>query len=424
MSIIIQNNINVKHYVAGVFFPGGMKVALTSPVNDPGPSGPQGESASAIFISDDFSIADGDPTGDVRITSWGVYPKKANDTPLYELCNVDSYSPEDSVLNLINRHISASDPCRASLLDSYYEFLDRNKSLPDSEREFYLGIFKAYIEAKAVKKAISILSCGSRVGMMECEHCGYSHNIRYNCKLRICPRCSAIRAAELVAKYQPYLESLDPSRVRCITLTMKNVKCLISGVSKIRRAFVKLLHRKYYKKLVDGGLYHIEVTLDSEGLWHIHIHAIIVGGYIPQDRLSKDWEDVTKEKVKAKKSKDVVGEQNSLGDDLDVEGSPVVWIERKEVRATLKYCMKHLLKKMKLNDNWTPEKLVEYEMALSDVRLVQPFGCFLDVPKKSKEFFKCPRCGWVLWKITDITGKVVKSSLDRLLRDYRKNKSP
>ena len=139
-----------------------------------------------------------------------------------------------------------------------------------------------------------------------------------------------------------------------------------------------------------------------------HIHCIIVGGYIPQDTLSDDWADVTRNK-----------------DDKEDTGSPVVWIERKDVKATLKYCMKHLLKKMKLNDNWTPDKLVEYEMALTDIRLVQPFGCFLGVLKDyKKKPFECPKCGWVLWKITDESGKVVKSSLNGMLRDYRKNKSP
>jgi len=266
--------------------------------------------------------------------------------------------------------------------------------------------FKAFIKAGAIGKAIRFLTCGTKIATMECEHCGYKHPISYNCKLRICPRCASVRAFELVEKYQPYLESLNPKRVRCITLTMKNVAHLAEGKEKIRRCFIKLLHRKYYKELIDGSLYHIEVTLDEIGFWHIHIHAIIVGGYIPQAKLSDDWQSITK-------------------DDENKEGSPVVWIERKDVKATLKYCMKHLLKKMKLNDNWTPDKLVEYEMALANARLVQPTGCFLGLLKHyKKKPFECPQCGWILWKITDESGKVIKSSLDSMIYDYRKNRFP
>lgn len=333
-------------------------------------------------------------------SSCGAISDKLNVPSAEEFCNLDSHSPDDSVLQFIHRHISASDVERKVLCDTYLAFLDSHCLVSETEFAFYIGIFIAFIEAGKIGKAVRFLTCGTKVATMECEHCGYKHPVSYNCKLRICSRCSRIRASECVKKYQTYINSLNPDSVRCLTLTMKNVTDLEDGVSKIRKHFVKLLHRKYYKGLIDGGLYHIEVTLNADSSYHVHLHCIVVGGYIPQKRLSDDWEFIT-------------------GDSM------VVWVERKDVTATLKYCLKHLLKKMKLSDNWTPSKLVEYEIALTDVRLIQPFGCFLGVLKGyKKEPFKCPVCGWVLWRITDESGKVVRSELGSMLYDYRRGKSP
>jgi hypothetical protein len=94
--------------------------------------------------------------------------------------------------------------------------------------------------------------------------------------------------------------------------------------------------------------------------------------------------------------------------------------------------MKHLLKKMKVNDNWTSDKLVEYEIVLADVRLVQPFGCLLNLkdefgikrfPDYEKKPFECPVCGESIWCLK-LSGEIIFSPLSRMLREYDKIKSP
>ena len=311
-----------------------------------------------------------------------------------------------SLLNLINRQMSASGVfISETIQNSFLKFLKNSVSMSDTDIEFRIGIALSFIKAGAIDKADSFLMCGSDVATMDCESCGYQHPVSYNCKLRICPRCSRVRASKQVAKYQSYLESLDHRKVRCIVLTVKNVKCLASGYSKLRRCFVNLCHRKYYKERINGSVYHMESTVGKDGFWHVHLHCVCYGSYIPQDTLSKDWESIT-------------------GKEFG-EGSPVVWIERKRGQATLKYCLKHLFKKIKLNDNWTYEKLVEYEIASANVRLIQPSGCFLGVLKDYKEKpFECPRCGESVWRITSLSGKTIFSPLASMLREYDKVKSP
>jgi hypothetical protein len=393
MSILSYNNINVKNE-ANVFSPGEMKFALQG-CNKIGLSGPP-------YGDGGKHISKGLPSN----TSWAVLSEKpnlSNQDNVAFLDNLpDGFLSED-LLNLINRQMSAfdvsidvpvSEPVQSSFL-----------KCPYIDLKFRIGIALAYVKAGVNDKADTILSCGLGVATMNCESCGYQHPVSYNCKLRICPRCSRIRASELTAKYQSYLESLNPDRVRCITLTLKNVKCLESGVSKIRRCFDRLRHQKSYKKSIKGGLYHIEATVGDDGLWHVHIHCIVVGDYIRHKKLSKDWKSIT-------------GKEFGIG-------SHSVFIERKKPKATLTYCMKHLLKKMKINDNWTFDKLVEYEMALTNVRLVQPFGCFLGVLKDyEKKPFECPRCHESIWSLTKLSGEIIFSPLNRMLREYDKIKSP
>ena len=330
-------------------------------------------------------------------------PNSLNVTFLDNLPN--GFLSED-LLNLINRQMSASGVfISETIQNSFLKFLKNSVSMSDTDIEFRIGIALSFIKAGAIDKADSFLMCGSDVATMDCESCGYQHPVSYNCKLRICPRCSRVRASKQVAKYQSYLESLDHRKVRCIVLTVKNVKCLASGYSKLRRCFVNLCHRKYYKERINGSVYHMESTVGKNGFWHVHLHCVCYGSYIPQDTLSKDWESIT-------------------GKEFG-EGSPVVWIERKRGQATLKYCLKHLFKKIKLNDNWTYEKLVEYEIASANVRLIQPSGCFLGVLKDYEEKpFECPRCGESMWRITSLSGETIFSPLSRMLREYNKIKLP
>jgi hypothetical protein len=389
ISILSYNNINVNNK-AGVFPLAEEDKALLG----------SNLSASASSVGGNASAPSYVPLGlSFPSESQSDKPTVLNSSNLAFLDSLSNGFLSDSLLYLIDRQMSAFDvPVPETVQNSFLK-------CPYIDIKFRIGIALAYIKAGMNDKADTLLSCGLGVATMNCESCGYQHPVSYNCKLRICPRCSRIRASELVAKYQPYLESLNPKRVRCITLTIKNVECLESGVSKIRRCFVKLLHRKDYKKWIKGGLYHIEATVGNDGLWHVHIHCIVVGSFIRYKRLSKDWSSITGL------------EFSSCSWD--------VWIEQKKAEATLKYCMKHLLKKMKVNDNWTPDKLVEYEMALTNVRLVQPFGCFLGVLKDyEKKPFECPRCHESIWRITSLSGETIFSPLSRMLCEYDKIKSP
>jgi len=259
-------------------------------------------------------------------------------------------------------------------------------------------VYQAFIEAGVLDKAESFIHCGEDVYTLECCQCGYRHTVRYNCKLRICPRCASVKVSVLMDKYLPYVEGLNPDNVRRIDLTIKNVEDLKQGVDKVRDSFTKLRRRDYYKRRIQGGIYGIEANPGKDGKWNVHLHFLYYGSYIPQSRLSDDWKDIT-------------------GD------SPVVWISRpRNSEKALWYVVKYVTKGVHEADQWTEAQLVEFVLALENVRLIQAFGCFLGRIAQRPPFV-CPRCGHCIWRVLDKDGEVVFDRLSRLLWDYR-NRSP
>ncbi|GAI61212.1 unnamed protein product, partial [marine sediment metagenome] len=79
-----------------------------------------------------------------------------------------------------------------------------------------------------------------------------------------------------------------------LVLTLKNVPGLTwSSVDQVRQYFTRLRHRQLFKAAWRGGVYGIEFTWTGDKGWHIHIHALIDGDYIPQAVISRHWFEIT-----------------------------------------------------------------------------------------------------------------------------------
>lgn len=269
-----------------------------------------------------------------------------------------------------------------------------------SESDSRGSIYRALVDAGECAKGESFMSCGQEVYTLKCESCGYEHTVTYNCKLRFCSHCAGVKMSGYMNKYLPYLDSLEPYSVRSVMLSMKNVDDLRAGVDKIRKDFNTLRNREYYKSRIEGGLYGIEAKPGHDGKWNIHLHFIFLGSYLPQGKLSEDWLDVT---------------GNSF----------YVWINHAPRPAdSLRYILKYITKGIQPGDDeWTGENLVEFVVALSDVRMIQAFGCFLG-EVSDKEPFDCPKCGYRLWRRLDAEGETVYSPLEIMLWKVRNGRSP
>lgn len=205
-----------------------------------------------------------------------------------------------------------------------------------------------------------------------CDHCGYKYIIQLNCGDRSCPLCRLkwygyhFKALETILKN--WGEDL-----RVMELTIKNIPdndFTKASVKMIRKYFNRLLHRKYYKARIKGGFYFIHVTNIGNG-FHLHLHIIYKGQYIPHDKLKATWLDVTK-------------------------GSYIVWIRRSaSVRKALKYLLGDLLQKPKVQERYKDQ----YNSVMKGSRLVQGFGEYSKV--KIKRLFICPECGNDSWYCPD-----------------------
>ena len=263
------------------------------------------------------------------------------------------------------------------------------------------AVYQAFTEIGANDKADSFMRCGEDVCILECKDCQHRHKVQYNCKLRLCSACAAVKMAAHVKKYLPYVSSLNPRKIRIAMLSVKNVVDLKEGVKKIRRCFTNLRHRKYYRTKILGGVYGLEAKPGYDGKWNVHLHFLYYGKFIPQAQLSRDWQEITKD-------------------------SFVVWVERvKNPRHALQEVVKYVTKGIGSDDRqWTAKSLVDFVMALSDVRLVQAFGSFLRQAAE-KVPFACSECGCVFWRRLSVKGGVILGyEEESVLREFRRTRPP
>jgi len=273
----------------------------------------------------------------------------------------------------------------------------RCRHLPEKTSDS--SIVAALLGAGERGKADAYMNCGQDTHTLRCESCGHKHTVVYHCKLRFCSRWGSTKLNLYMGKWMPYLETLDPVNVRTLMLSIKNVTDLRAGAKKIRACFNRLRHRKRYKALMEGGLSGIEGKPGKDGKWNVHLHCIYYGGYIPRGQLSLDWKEIT-------------------GD------SWYVYVKaHRNVSDALRYVLKYVTKGLNPDaPEWTGEDLVEFVVALSDMRLIQAFGCFLK--HASKVYLVCPKCGESWWALLDEKGEKVSSAFQKLLRDFRKARPP
>jgi hypothetical protein len=172
--------------------------------------------------------------------------------------------------------------------------------------------------------------------------------------------------------YKGYLESIEAiKRPKLLTLTLRNVPILTRKyIRGLRKSFTKLMHRKWYKERVRGGLQTIEIVNKGNG-WHVHMHVMLDADYLPQKKIAKDWLEIT-------------------GDSFMVDIR-----EAGTVKEGLKYCLKYLSKAPVLSGHEE-----EYRDTVKGLRLVQPFGSIYGELVMHLPSVPCPECGsvrWIVW---------------------------
>lgn len=175
--------------------------------------------------------------------------------------------------------------------------------------------------------------------------------IANHCHSRHCEACARARRAGLVAAVAHQLKT---RRERCRFLTF-TLKCqpvpLVDQLDRLLASFRRLRQRQFWKKLVVGGAFFVEIKLGkNSGAWHVHLHVLTEGLWIDQKKLSAEWHAVT-------------------GDSFIVDCRAIA-----EDAKVASYVAKYATKPLSSEVISQPEKLDECIVSVRGRRLIQCFG--------------------------------------------------
>lgn len=200
---------------------------------------------------------------------------------------------------------------------------------------------------------------------LHCSHCGHVLKVRLSCGDRTCPECRR----KWFGYHFKFLVNIVGHwhKPYFLTLTIKNISDKSFGkynVQDIRECFGKF--RKRFKKRIIGGFYVIQATNRGRG-WHLHLHVIFDGAFLPKEVISKVWSEIS-------------------------GGSYIVDI--KEVKSP-KEAVRYLLSDFLQSPRIRPEDHQAFKDIFRGARMVQPFGIYKKINFAVP--YKCPECGWCDW---------------------------
>lgn len=136
-------------------------------------------------------------------------------------------------------------------------------------------------------------NCGSDcVVFVDTETHEYSLRANY-CHDRLCVPCLRARSRRV---QENLTRVCGIEKLRFITLTLAiDERGLSDRLDFLLESFVRLRAQKQWKKCVKAGAYFVEITRGKHGThWHVHVHALITGSYLPQEDLREMWRKASK----------------------------------------------------------------------------------------------------------------------------------
>lgn len=160
-----------------------------------------------------------------------------------------------------------------------------------AERE---RVYAALAAANAAPSALaSFANCGADAFLLRQKADPTQHKFGVNtCRSRWCQPCQRERAAVIQANLQPLLTS---GELRFVTLTLKSGdEPLKLTLDRLYAAFKKLRASPLWKRTVTAGAAFTELHHRPEQRrWHVHLHILVRGSWIPQRELSAVWNACT-----------------------------------------------------------------------------------------------------------------------------------
>ena len=269
----------------------------------------------------------------------------------------------------------------------------------------------------------SMLKCGQSNGkfMKKCACQTQIINMIYRCNLKNCPDCALIRKRRLSNRYFAFLMNCKLDRLNQIyflTISPRNYKDLTFGMEDVRKKFNKWRKHKYLQERIQGCFYGVEHKPCKDGSWNIHIHCILFGRRLDNQKRGKCLDcgqnllafDRDEHKFYCSSSKcgsrNVVeyGEpklnalwEKSTGEKAHFDIRKIkgdgAFSKVDQVTKVVNYLLKYVVK----GEEGFPsiQMEAEYLVAVHGKRMVSSFGSFYKVPVPQINHFGncCPHCG-------------------------------
>ncbi|MCK4415394.1 MAG: protein rep [Candidatus Eisenbacteria sp.] len=112
------------------------------------------------------------------------------------------------------------------------------------------------------------------------------------CHDRFCLPCGRERSRIIAGNVK---ERIAGEPARFLTLTLRSdAEPLAELLAKLTHDFCALRRTKLWRKRVTGGVAFLEVKwLAGTNRWHVHLHALLQGKYVPREEISTLWLKIT-----------------------------------------------------------------------------------------------------------------------------------
>jgi hypothetical protein len=135
-------------------------------------------------------------------------------------------------------------------------------------------------------------ACGAQC-CVEYSHTAGKFRVRaFYCQDRFCLPCGRSRAKKIQAEL---VDLLQGETCRFVTLTRRDTgESLQTALNHLLKSFGKLRRQDFWLKSVRAGTAVVEITRGKNGdHWHVHLHALVVGGWLDRRELAAGWEKAT-----------------------------------------------------------------------------------------------------------------------------------
>lgn len=216
-------------------------------------------------------------------------------------------------------------------------------------------------------------NCNTKIVTLKCKKCGLPYYALLGCGLRTCINCAKDRAYKVFTEIYNITKRVKRKKYwtfKMITFSYGYDKPFTSysdAISKVKQAFTRIWYDILQQ---EGAGAVVSIELGEKNL-SIHLHVLYYGGFIPREKLIKEWKKYTgRWYVDIRKIRGLKG-----------------------IREVIKYITKGLV-------DMSYENAFKIEKALEGQRRFITYGIFYNRIQGKK--FECPVCHSQEWWFVSI----------------------